>query len=195
MKPSAMLFLALALGLAAPPRIDPAKTFGNPAAPVTIELFSDFQCPACRGLHMQMLPSLMREFVQPGRAYLVYKEFPLTIHSHSREAATYAVAAARVGKYEQVADVLFQNQNAWAADGKIFETIATVLTPAEQKKVQALVKDPSVLDEVAQDMAEGLQENVNQTPTMVIIHAGKKYPIGGPNNYNLIRSLLNDLSK
>ena len=195
MKLSAILLLGLALCLAAPSRIDTAKTFGNPAAPVTIELFSDFQCPSCRGLHMQILPSLMRDYVLPGRAYLVYKEFPLAMHSHSKEAATYAVAAARVGKYEQVADALFQNQQVWAESGKIFEAIAPALTPAEQKKVQTLVKDPGVLNEVAADMQEGMDQNVNQTPTMVIIRGGKRYPIGGVVNYNLLRSLLNDLSK
>jgi len=195
MKLSAIVFLALALCLAAPSRIDTAKTFGNPSAPVTIVLFSDFQCPACGALHRQIMPSLMRDYVVPGRAYLVYKEFPLMMHAHAREAATYAVAAARVGKYEQVADALFQNQQSWGADGKVFETVATALTPAEQKKVQTLVKDPGVLGEVAQDVEEGMEANVNQTPTMVLIHAGKRYPIGGGVNYNLLRSLLNDLSK
>jgi protein-disulfide isomerase len=195
MKLSAILFLALALCLAAPSRIDTAKTFGNPAAPVTIELFSDFQCPSCRIMHMQILPALMKDFVVPGKAYLVYKEFPLNQHSHAKEAATYAVAAARVGKYEQVADALFQNQPSWAADGKVFETVATALTPAEQKKVQALVKDPGVLNEVAQDVQEGMDERVNETPTLLIIRGTKRYPIGGAGNYNLLRSLLNDLAK
>ena len=195
MKLSAILLLALALCLAAPSRIDTAKTFGNPAAPVTIELFSDFQCPSCRALHMQILPSLMRDYVVPGRAYLVYKEFPLSMHSHSKEAATYAVASARVGKYEQVADALFQNQTSWAADGKVFETVAAALTPAEQKKVQALVKDPGVLNEVAADMQEGMEQNVNETPTLVIIRGAKRYPIRGGVNYNLLRNFLNDLTK
>jgi protein-disulfide isomerase len=197
MKPSAILFLALAFCLAAPSRIDTAKTFGNPAAPITLELFSDFQCPSCRALHMTILPSLMRDFVVPGKAYLVYKEFPLNQHAHAKEAATYAVAAARVGKYEQVADALFQNQPSWSVNGKVFETVATALTPAEQKKVQALVKDPGVLGEVAQDMQEGMEQNVNETPTLVVIRGSKRYPIGGGGNgnYNLLRTLLNDLSK
>ena len=195
MKLSAILVLLLALSVAAPSRIDTAKTFGNPAAPLTIELFSDYQCPACRALHMQILPSLMKDYVIPGRAYLVYKEFPLTQHAHSKEAAAYAVASARVGKYEQVGDALFQNQDRWAADGKIMDAIASALTPAEQKKVQALVKDPSVTSEVDQDLQEGMQENVNQTPTMIIIRGQKKYPIAGGVNYNLLRSLLNDLAK
>jgi protein-disulfide isomerase len=195
MKLSAILLLMLALVPAAPSRIDTAKTFGNPAAPLTIELFSDYQCPACRALHMQIIPSLLKDYVFPGRAYLVYKEFPLNQHMHAKEAAAYAVASARVGKYEQVGDALFQNQDKWAADGKIFEAIAPVLTPAEQKKVQMLVTDPGVLAEISQDVQEGMQENINQTPTMIIIRGQKKYPIAGGVNYNLLRSLLNDLSK
>jgi protein-disulfide isomerase len=146
-------------------------------------------------LHMQVLPQLMRDFVVPGKAYLVYKEFPLNQHSHAKEAATYAVAAARVGKYEQVADALFLNQPSWANDGKVFETVATALTPAEQKKVQTLVKDPAVLNEVAQDVQEGMDEHVNETPTLLVIRGAKKYPIAGAGNYNLLRSLLNDLVK
>jgi protein-disulfide isomerase len=195
MKPSLILLLGLAICLAAPSRIDTAKTFGNPAAPVTIVLFSDFQCPACGNLHKTLMPYLMRDYVQSGKAYLVYKEFPLMMHAHAKEAATYAVASARVGKYEQVADALFQSQASWGADGKVWETVASVLTPAEQKKVQALVKDQGVLDEVTQDIQEGMEQNVNQTPTMVFIRGTRRYPIGGPNNYNLLRTLLDDLSK
>jgi protein-disulfide isomerase len=194
MKLSLVFLLALAC-LAAPPEINKGKAFGNPAAPLRIELFSDFQCPSCRQLHMQLLPSLMRDYVVPGKAYLVYKEFPLSMHAHSKEAAAYACAASRVGKYEQVADALFQSQPSWSNDGRVFEAVASVLTPAEQKKVQALAQDPGVLSEVQQDMQEGNMERVNQTPTMIIIRGAKKYPIGGTLAYDLLRRFLDDISK
>src|SRR5215468_3766888 len=163
MRISVAAFLWLAPALVAAPPIDKAKAFGNPAAPITIELFSDFQCPSCRSLHMSMLPALMKDYVVPGKAYLVYREFPLPGHNHSREAAAYACAAARVGKYEQVADALFQNQPSWSNDGKVFETVSTALTPAEQKKVQVLAKDPGIVNEVQQDVQEGQLAGVNQT--------------------------------
>jgi protein-disulfide isomerase len=193
MKLPVFLVLTLLPGLAAAGEIDRAKSFGNPSAPLTIELFSDFQCPSCRALHMQELPLLMKDFVNPGKAYLVYKEFPLSQHAHSKEAATLACASARVGKYEKVADVLFLNQTSWEASGKVFETVASVLTPAEQKKVQALAKDPAVIKEVEEDLQEGQFERVNQTPTMIIIRNGKKYPIGGGLNYELLKQFLDEL--
>jgi protein-disulfide isomerase len=195
MRLSAISLMMLAASLAAAPTLDKAKTFGNPSAPVTIELFSDFQCPSCRALHMQLLPSIMRDFVIPGKAYLVYKEFPLPMHSHAREAAAYACAAGRIGKYEQVADALFLNQPSWERDGRVFETVATALTPAEQAKVKALAQDPGVVAEVQNDVMEGQREQVNETPTMLIIKGGKKYPIGGMHPYDLIKGFLDGLAK
>ena len=195
MKLSGVSVILLAASLASAGAVDTGKAFGNPSAPITIELFSDFQCPSCRNLHMTLLPSIMRDYVVPGKAYLVYKEFPLPMHNHSREAAAYACAAARVGKYEQVADALFQNQPAWANDGKVFQTVASALSPAEQKKVQTLAQDPAIQNEVQQDMLEGQRERVNQTPTMLVIKGGKKYPIAGILSYDLLKRFLDDLVK
>ena len=142
---------------------------------------------------MQQLPSIMRDYVNTGKAYLIYKEFPLSMHSHSREAAAYACASARIGKYDKVADVLFQSQPSWADSGKVFETVASVLSPADQKKVQMLAKDPAVLQEVQEDLQEGQAQGINQTPTLVVIRNGRKYPIGGMLNYDLLRRFLDDL--
>jgi protein-disulfide isomerase len=195
MKLSVVSLLMLTVSLAGAPAPDTGKAFGNPAAPITIELFSDFQCPSCRNLHMTLLPSIVRDYVVPGKAYLVYKEFPLPMHNHSREAAAYACAAGRIGKYEQVADALFQNQAAWSNDGKVFETVATALTPAERKKVQALAQDPAVMQEVQQEVLEGERERINQTPTMIIVKGAKKYPVGGTLPYDLLKRFLDDLAK
>ena len=48
-------------------------------------------------------------------------EYPLNnpAHKYSREAPNYATAAARMGKYDAVADRLFLNQAAWSASGKV----------------------------------------------------------------------------
>src|SRR5579863_3219102 len=77
------------------------NAFGNPAAPVMIEVFSDFQCPACKLLHDTELPRLMKEYVIPGKAYLIYRYFPLEMHPYGRKAAEVVAAAAQLGKYEQ----------------------------------------------------------------------------------------------
>ena len=195
MKLFALALTALLPCLAASSDADPGKSMGSPNAPVRIEVFSDFECPACKGLHEQILPLVFKDYVIPGKVYLVSREFPLPMHQYSREAASYATAAARLGKYQQVADALFLNQVAWAANGKVWDTVANVLTPVEAKKVQLLAKDPSVMSEVERDVEAGRAVSINQTPTMIITRGAKSYPLAGTVNYNLLRSLLDGLLK
>jgi protein-disulfide isomerase len=175
--------------------VEKAKSIGNPVAPVRIDVYSDFQCPACKGFHESVLPTLIRDYVVPGKVYIVSHEFPLTMHAYSREAAGYAVAATQVGKYQQVSDLLFKTQAVWSINGKVWDTVAPALTPAEQKKVQALAKDPSVLAQIQQDMDSGNMQRIDQTPTIFISKGAKKYPYAGPNpgNYVILQALINDL--
>ena len=56
-----------------------------------------------------------------------------------------------------------------------------------------LAKDPSVLSEVEQDQMEGQRAGVNQTPTLLVIRNGRKYPVGGMLPYDLLRRFLDDL--
>jgi protein-disulfide isomerase len=170
-----------------------AKAAGNPSAPITIELFSDFECPACKGLYLECIQPMMKDYVAPGKVYLIHRDFPLPIHKYAREAACYAGAAHRTGKYDQVCAALFSQQEVWSKTGNIDEVVARVLTPAEFKKVRALVKDPAVVAEVQQDFDLARRTNIQQTPTMVITRGTKRFPVSGHVSYNLLRKFLDDL--
>ena len=61
------------------------------------------------------------------------------------------------------------------------------------KKVRALVKDPGVAAEIEQDLVLGQKANVRQTPTMVVTHRLKQYPLSGFQNYDLLRRFLDEL--
>ena len=195
MKLFALALTALLPCLAASSDADPGKSLGSPGAPIRIEVFSDFECPACKALHEQILPLVFKDYAIPGKVYLVSREYPLAMHQFSREAANYATAAARFGKYQDVADALFKNQLVWEVNGKVWDTVAGVLTPAEAKKVQLLAKDPSVLSEVQRDVDAGRAAGINQTPTMIVTRGTNRFPVTGAVNYNLLRSLLDGLLK
>src|SRR3569832_940361 len=82
-----MMRYALALALAIPcfaavPEIDKAKAMGSPTAPIVMEVFASFDCPHCKDLHDNTLPMIIRDFVVPGKVYLVYREFPLSGQYH-----------------------------------------------------------------------------------------------------------------
>lgn len=190
-----MALLWLLPSMAAVSDIDPNKTAGDPAARVTIQVFSDFECPSCKLFHDRTLPQLQRDFVATGKVFLVYREFPLPIHAHSREAANYAVAAAQLSLYQPVADALFRNQPAWSLNGKVWETVASVLTPAQQKKVKAAADGPSVLGEIQRDLNAGHAVSVSSTPTLVVSRGTRQYPVSGTLNYEILKSLINELYK
>jgi len=163
--------------LAAAADADKGKALGYPAAPILVEMYSDFQCPHCKHLHETFLPGFIKDYVDTGKVYFICREFPLPgFGARSREAAAYATAAARVGKYQQVADALFRNQASWAGSGRIWETVAAVLTPAEQAKVQTLAKDPAVLAEVQRDVDAAVQAKVASTPTFIVTHRLQQRP-------------------
>jgi protein-disulfide isomerase len=185
---SALALAAMLPCLAAGPD---GKSVGNPAAPLRMDLYGDFTCSHCKMLHEQLLPRIMADFVTPGKAYLVFHEFTLTGqgHEHSKTASMYAAAAARVGKYQQVADALFRTQSSWAMSGKVWETVSPALNAAEQKKVQALMKDPAIAAEVQHDLEQGIAARVDRTPTLVMTRKGKQTPWNSWTDYGLFKSM------
>ncbi len=195
---AAVSALALSLPLlAAGPPVEPGKTMGNPSAPVTMEIFSDFQCPLCKQFHDQMLPQIERDYVNSGRLFLVQREFPLNIHQNSQETAAYSVAAARMGKYQAVASAMFKNQGVLSDKTKLWQTVSSVLTPAEQKKMQFLVKDPAVVKQMQAELNYGMSLGVDGTPTVFLSRGSRRIPLTGYalNRYELVKAGIDALLK
>lgn len=180
-----------------PAAVDPltGRTFGSKSAPITIEAFSDFQCPACRSLYQSVQQKLMDDFVNTGKVYLIHRNFPLPMHAHSREAAQYASAAARLGKFEKVEEALFSKQTVWEKDGSIDAVVAAVLTPADMTKLRKLVKSGQLDAEIESDISRGKNFAVTQTPTMIVTSRGQTYPIVSVVTYDLLRQFLDQLLK
>lgn len=101
------------------------------------------------------MPALLRDYVARGKVYPVNREFSFPGHVRVREAASYATAAARIGRYQQVADALFHGRGAWLRKGQNRPAVASVLNAQEQAKVQALANDPRVLKELQRDVDAG----------------------------------------
>ena len=115
------------------------------------------------------------------------------MHAHAREAACYACAARKLGKYDQVGDQLFRLQDAWAKDGKVAETACGVLSPAEAQKVRGLAASPEVAAEVDRDIRDGQAEKINGTPTMIVTRLIRRYPISGPVTFPVLQRFLDSI--
>ena len=84
---------------------DPAR--GPAAAPVTVVVFSDFQCPFC-GRVEPTLAQLRQAY--PNDVRIVWKHYPLAMHPQAMPAALAAEAAHEQGKFWEMHDLMFQNQ-------------------------------------------------------------------------------------
>jgi protein-disulfide isomerase len=175
------------------PDVDPHKAVGSKSAPVTMEVFSDFQCPACKTLYVATNRQLLENYVSAGKVYLIHRDFPLPIHAHSVVAARYGRAAAQIGKFEAVEQALFQNQEKGEQTGDVDGTVAGALSAAEMAKVRALVKGGTLDAAIDKDRKLGQMYNVTQTPTTVFHSKGQTYPYGGAMSYDTLKQFLDQL--
>ena len=96
----------------AEPGAEPPHTRGEATAPVTLEEFGDFQCPPCGLLH-PILKQLESEF-GPRRLRVIFRQFPLVpAHAHALNAARASEAAGLQGRFWEMHDLIFENQNSW----------------------------------------------------------------------------------
>lgn len=139
---------------------DPSKGAMN--ATVVIVEFSDFECPYCSSFYMQTLPLIEEQYIDTGLVRLVYRDFPLTsIHPNAQKAAEAAECADDQGKFWEMHDMLFENQNAL--------TVASLKGYAKELGLDS-VKFDSCLDsgektsEVTADLNEGIAYGITGTP-------------------------------
>jgi protein-disulfide isomerase len=173
--------------------VDPHRAFGSKNAPITMEVFSDFQCPACKQLFKTTNQQLLDNYVNTNKVYLVHRDFPLPMHAYSRVAARYVRAAAGLGKAEQAEQALFNNQEKWEKTGDVDGTLAAVFSPAEMTKIRTLAKGTSLDAAIDKDVALGKIYNVNQTPTTIIHFKGQTYPVVGLVSFDVLHQFLDQL--
>ena len=178
---------------AALPDVDPHKAFGSKNAAVVMEVFSDYQCPACKSMFTTTNRRLMDDYVSTGKVYLIHRDFPLAMHAYSRVAARYARAAAQLGKVEPVEQALFQNREKWEQTGDVDGTVASVLSAGEMTKVRALVKGNTLDPMIDKDYALGQTYRISQTPTTVFHCKGQTYPYSGAMTYDTLKTFLDQL--
>jgi protein-disulfide isomerase len=167
------------------------KSIGNASAPITMEVFGDFQCPACRVFFETTVKQVIDDYVIPGKVYIVHRDFPLDMHPYARQAARLANAAAEFGQFEAIERALYDHQDEWSVKGNIDEVMATYFPPAQFKKFQTFESQhmSEINASIERDHAAGMQRNVNQTPTVYITAHGKTEALpGGGVDYKLLKS-------
>ncbi len=90
-------------------------TAGNPTAPVKMDLFEDFQCPACRAYTEDTERQVIDTYVKTGKVYYVFHQYPFidtnSVTKESQQAANASMCAADQGRFWDYHDMLFANWN------------------------------------------------------------------------------------
>lgn len=139
-----------------------AATKGFEASPDYLVEFSDFQCPACK-LFKPQVDEILNKY--SDRMLFVYRHFPLMQHPYGQKAAMASIAAQNQGKFWEMYDYLFANQE------KLSDEV--VLTGAAEmgldvEKFKADWESDDTKNKVQKDTADGASLGVNSTPTFYL---------------------------
>jgi protein-disulfide isomerase len=139
-----------------------APVLGPEKAQITLVEFSDFQCPFCYKAVTE-LQAVMKAY--PTQVRLIFKEFPLDIHSQAAFAAAAAIAAHRQGKFWPLHDAMF------ARHGRLSKEIIEKLAAdagLDMKRFNADVASAEVRKAVDKDRDDGETIGVDSTPTLFV---------------------------
>jgi protein-disulfide isomerase len=142
--------------------IEGAPLRGGSRAPITIVLFSDFECPFCVKLEKTLRAV---EAENPGKLRLAFRQKPLPFHTHARLAAKASLAAERQGRFWEYHDVLLEHRDALARED--LERYAVEVGLDRARFVRDL-DDPAIEARVAADEKQAEQLDVRGTPTAFV---------------------------
>lgn len=145
---------------------------GDPGAPITIEEYSDFQCPFCTRFTEQTFPTLLDNQVRNGEVVFVFYDFPLeSIHPQARAAANAAHCAGAQGAvaYWEMHDILFANAEAWSISdpAPVFRAYAENLGLDTEQFATCLTEQPYDA-QVQTDIDRALARGIRSTPSFLL---------------------------
>src|SRR5205807_3282393 len=138
---------------------------GPANATVTVEEFADFQCPPCGNLS-EPINQLQKHY----NLRVIYREFPLAMHNHAKEAAYAAEGAARQGRFWQMHDLLYREQAVWSksTDARTLFSAYAGMLHLDRGRVQDDRDSSHVQQRVENDQQRGAESGVRTAPTIFL---------------------------
>ncbi len=144
------------------------RAIGNPQAPVKIIEYASLTCSHCAHFHNDVLPEMKTKYIDTGKVYLEFREFPLN------DPALKAAMTARClpeDKYEGFTSLLFKTQEHWAGNMNYMASLRQNAKLAGMS--DATFDSCQASDALKQKIAERMQEGkdkwkINATPTFIV---------------------------
>ncbi len=151
-----------------------ARALGASSAPVTIDVWSDFQCPYCSQWSRLVTPALVDEYVKTGKVQLVYRDFAFIDggdpSGESQQSASAARCAAEQGKFWPYHDYLLENQNGENKGGFSRQRLDEIATAVglDMTAFGSCMGGDAPEQAVKAETDQGKQVGIASTPTLVI---------------------------
>ncbi len=169
---------------------DDDPVLGDAAAALTIIEFSDYQCPYCLKFYSASLPLLIDDYIDEDVVKLVYRDFPLPIHSEAKLAAEAAECVGKSGDelYFKMHDFLFERTSEWSKNENAIEVLIGFGSELGVD-IRSCLENGEMTAEVEADYTAGRSYGVTGTPTFFF--NGKKLVGAWP--YEVIESVIEAL--
>lgn len=144
---------------------------GSPTAPVEVIEFADFECPACGQYATITEPDVRTRLVNTGQVRMRYIDYPLPMHKNTWDASLAAACANDQGKFWEMHDALFANQDKWNGEatsrprGPIADLAKSV--GLDMTKYGACMDADTHRAKIQSHLAEAEKRQIQSTPTFV----------------------------
>ena len=147
--------------------------FGDPKAPVRITEYGSLTCIHCSQFHREALPTFLKEYVDTGKAYLVFRHFP---YDASGFAGAQAVSCLPAAKRADAVSVMMEKQQEWVRYDKAGLAALDLLglTQDERRKAGECLEKGVNEKAVGEIVMEAQNNGISSTPTFVV--GDKVYP-------------------
>lgn len=144
------------------------RAIGNPDAPITLVEYSSLSCGHCAQFHKGTLPALKEKYVDTGKVYMVFREFPL---NKSAIDASKVLRCMPEDKYYSFMNLLFDTQAQWAFSGDHLGKLkqSAKLAGLNDEQIDACLSDTGLEEDLAAGLKIGSQTyGVRSTPSFVV---------------------------
>jgi protein-disulfide isomerase len=154
--------------------LEDGNALGDPDAPVVVEVFEDFQCPACRNFSDEIEPLIVDKFVTTGDIRYIYRHYPFIDDraptNESDQAANASMCAAEQDRFWDYHDVLFAN---WNGENRGAFSDRRLIAFAENLNLdmtafEACFKENRYQEEINQDFLAGRNSGISGTPSVLV---------------------------
>jgi protein-disulfide isomerase len=165
------------------------NVLGDPKAPVTLQYFGDLECPICQEFTLNVFPTIVRDFVRPGKLKVEYRSLQ-TATKQPEVFKAQQVAALAAGKQNKLWPFIefFYHEQGEEDTGYVTESylqgLAKQVSGLDLPKWTADRNDPSLTNQLVSDAQAGANAGLTGTPGFVLGRTGAGVQQFQPNSFS-----------